>query len=100
MTRVSTTQGMSTALTWAASPNDFIFIDSNLDSHAPGSTPPGRITIQAAPPINISGTISYCSNPTVPPVPGATLTLSGDASGSTSTDVSGNYTLSSIPSGG
>jgi hypothetical protein len=29
-----------------------------------------------------------------------TLTLSGDASGSTSSDGSGNYTLSSIPSGG
>src|SRR5205807_6658968 len=56
-------------------------------------------TIQAAP-INISGTITYCSNPTVPPVPGVTVTLSGDASGSTSTDGSGNYTLSSIPSGG
>src|SRR5204863_9243518 len=38
--------------------------------------------------------------PTVPPVPGVTVTLSGDASGSTSSNGSGNYTLSSIPSGG
>src|SRR5216110_601640 len=91
--------GANTALTWVASPNNFIFIDSNLDPHTPCSTPPGSITIQVAP-INISGTISYCSNPSVPTVPGVTVTLSGDASGSTSTDGSGNYTLSSIPSGG
>jgi hypothetical protein len=98
MTRVSSTGGASTALTWAAPPNNFFFIDANLDPHSPGSTPPGSITIQAT--INISGTVSYCSNPSVPPVPGVTLTLSGDASGSTSSDGSGNYTLSSIPSGG
>jgi hypothetical protein len=99
LTRVSSTPGANTALTWAAPPNDFIFIDTNLDPHAPCNTPPGSITIQAAT-INISGTISYCSNPSLPPVPGVTLTLSGDASGSTSSDGSGNYTLSSIPSGG
>jgi hypothetical protein len=99
MTRVSSTPGASTALTWVAPPNNFIFIDADLNPHTPCNTPPGSITIQAAP-INISGTISYCSNPSVPPVPGVTLTLSGDASGSTSSDGSGNYTLSSIPSGG
>src|SRR5204863_4515230 len=99
MTRVSSTPGASTALTWAAPPNNFIFIDTNLDNQAPGSTPPGSTTIQAGT-FNISGTISYCSNPSVPPVPGVTVTLSGDASGSTSSDGSGNYTLSSIPSGG
>src|SRR5436190_433991 len=99
MTRVSSTPGASTALTWAAPPNDFIFIDSNLEPHAPGSTPPGSITIQAAT-YNISGTISYCSNPSVPAVPGVTVTLSGDAGGSTSSNGSGNYALSSVPSGG
>jgi hypothetical protein len=52
------------------------------------------------PPINISGTISYCANPSLPPVPGVILTLTGDASGSTSSDGSGSYTLSSVPSGG
>src|SRR5204862_6094580 len=46
MTRVSSTGGASTALTWAADPNNFFFIDSNLDPHSPGSTPPGSITIQ------------------------------------------------------
>jgi hypothetical protein len=33
-------------------------------------------------------------------VPGVTLTLTGDAGGSTLSDGSGNYTLSSLPSGG
>src|SRR5439155_6479234 len=99
MTRVTGTPGATTALPWAAPPNDFIFIDSNLEPHAPGSTPPGSITIQAAT-YNISGTISYCSNPSVPAVPGVTVTLSGDASGATSTDGSGNYTLLSVPAGG
>jgi len=99
MVRVSSTPGASTALTWAAPPDNLIFIDSNLDSQAPGSTPPGSITIQAAP-ISISGTISYCSNPSLNPVPGVTLTLSGSGSGSTLTDVSGNYTFSSLASGG
>jgi hypothetical protein len=50
--------------------------------------------------INISGTISYCSNPSLNPVPGVTLTLTGSGSGSTLTDGSGNYTLSSLAPGG
>jgi hypothetical protein len=99
MTRVSSTPGANTALTWAASPNDFIFIDADLNSHSPCSIPPGSITIQATT-FNVSGTITYCSNPSVPPVPGVTLTLTGDASGSTSSDGSGNYTFSAVPSGG
>jgi uncharacterized delta-60 repeat protein len=50
--------------------------------------------------LSISGTISYCSNPSLNPVPSVTLTLSGDRSGSTLSNGSGNYTLSSVPSGG
>jgi hypothetical protein len=99
MTRVSSTPGASTALTWLPPPNDFYFIDADLNIQTPGSTPPGSITIQAAT-INISGTISYCSNPSLNPVPGVTLTLTGDGSGSTLSDGSGNYTLSSIVAGG
>jgi hypothetical protein len=99
MTRVSSTPGASTALTWAAPPNNFIFIDTDLNIYAPGSTPPGSITIQAAT-INISGTVTYCSNPSLPPVPNVTLTLTGSASGSTLSDGSGNYTFSSLASGG
>src|SRR5207249_1214867 len=49
---------------------------------------------------NISGTISYCSNPVPGPVPNVTLNLTGTLSGSTLSDGSGNYTFSSLPSGG
>jgi hypothetical protein len=100
MTRVSNTSGASTALTWQTPPNDFYFIDVDLNSQTPGSTPPGSITIQAATTLSISGTISYCSNPVPGPVPGVTLTLTGSGSGSTLSDGSGNYTLSSLVSGG
>ena len=48
----------------------------------------------------MSGTITYCSNPAVPPIAGVTLTLTGTGSGSTTTDGSGNYQFSSLPSGG
>src|SRR5437879_12809973 len=99
MTRVSNTVGASTAMSWGAPPNDFIFIDGNLDSHGPSSTPPGSITIQATT-LGISGTISYCSNPSLPPVAGVTLTLSGSGSGSTLSDGSGNYQFSSLTPGG
>ena len=50
--------------------------------------------------INISGTTSYCSNPGLTPVSNVTLTLTGTMSGSTLSDGSGNYTFSSLPSGG
>ena len=51
-------------------------------------------------PINISGTISYCSNPSLNPVPNVTLTLTGTSGGSTLSDGSGNYTFSSLPLAG
>ena len=51
-------------------------------------------------PLTISGTVSYCSNPVPGPVPNVTMTLTGTSSGSTLTDGSGNYTFSSLPSGG
>jgi hypothetical protein len=51
-------------------------------------------------PVNISGTIDYCSNPSLPAVPGVTLALTGTASGSTTSDGSGNYSFSSLPGGG
>ena len=92
--------GTSTALTWVPDPRNFVFIDANLDKHAPGSTPPGNITIQTGVTVNVSGAISYCSNPVPGPVPGVTLTLTGNAASSTLSDGSGNYTLSSLPSGG
>ena len=51
-------------------------------------------------PLTISGTVSYCPNPVPGPVPNVTMTLTGTSSGSTLTDGSGNYTFSSLPSGG
>jgi N-acetylneuraminic acid mutarotase len=58
---------------------------------APSATPPL---------VFISGTISYCSNPVPGPVPNVTLTLTGDATTSTTTDGSGNYMFSSVAAGG
>ena len=52
------------------------------------------------PTVNISGTVSYCSNPNADPVPNVTLTLTGSASGSMLSDNSGNYQLSLLPAGG
>ena len=50
-------------------------------------------------PINISGTVSYCSNPVPGPVPNVTLTLTGTMSGSTLSAGDGTYTFS-VSSGG
>lgn len=52
------------------------------------------------PPISISGNISYCSSPVVDPVPGVTLTLTGDIGASMQSDGTGNYQFSSLPTGG
>ena len=100
MIRVSSTSGANTALTWKPDPDNFFFIAIDLTTNAPGSTPPGTITIQAGATSNLSGTISYCSNPSLNPVPGVTLTLTGNVSGSTLSDGSGNYSFSALPSGG
>src|SRR5439155_14046340 len=55
---------------------------------------------ECPPPTAISGTISYCSNPVPGPVPNVMLTLTGTTSGSTLTDVSGNYSFTGLASGG
>jgi hypothetical protein len=50
----------------------------------------------------ISGTISYCSNPALLPVPGVTMSLTGPSPApiSTLTNGSGNYTLADLTPGG
>ena len=68
-------------------------------------TPTATATIAPTPTptpaaITISGTITYCSNPVLPPVPGVTMTLTGSASGLALSDVSGNYQLLSLAPGG
>lgn len=95
--RVSSTPGESTQLVWAVTPNNFLFIDDNLEDHTPTQMN-GLVTIKAT--VNISGNISYCSNPVPGPVPNVTLTLSGSGSASTFSDSSGSYQLSFLSSGG
>ena len=63
-----------------------------LGAQTPTPTPP--------PTVSISGTVTYCSNPTLPPLPGVTMTLSGNLSGSTTTNGAGFYTFTGLPSGG
>ena len=64
------------------------------------ATPIPSPTPTAPPLVSISGTLLYCSNPSPGPVPNVTLTLTGTMSGSTLSDGFGNYTFSSLPSGG
>src|SRR5205823_3446841 len=54
------------------------------------------------PPVGISGTVLYCSNPSLNPVPNVMLTLTGDPPAPTSTlsNGSGIYMFTSLPSGG
>lgn len=42
---------------------------------------------------NISGTITDCANPSLPPVPNVTMSLTGSSGTSSLTDGSGNYSL-------
>jgi hypothetical protein len=51
--------------------------------------------------VSVSGTVTYCSNPANPSVPGVTVNLTGPtpAPTSTLTDSSGNYTLSGLFTG-
>lgn len=59
----------------------------------PTPTPtPGSVTI--------SGTIYYCSNPVLGPVPNATLDLTGDTTTATVSDAAGTYQFSSLAVGG
>ena len=87
-----------------------------IDMGDPNFTPPpftdqrgyvrvynGRIDVGSfevqPPPITISGTISYCSNPSLGPVPNVTLGLTGSASLTTLSDSSGNYSFLVPPNG-
>src|SRR5437868_13001222 len=61
-------------------------------AQTPTPTPP--------PTVSISGTVTYCSNPTLPPIPDVTMTLTGTSGGSTTTDAAGNYSFTGLPFGG
>jgi hypothetical protein len=99
--RVSATPGQNTALTWApqASGNDFVFCDTDLNFWSASPQNNGMIIITAPGAVSISGNVNYCSNPTLPAVPGVTMTLTGNPSGSTSSDTSGNYAFGSLVPG-
>ncbi len=99
MVRVSSSQGTNSPLIWQSDPNAFQFITADLATVSPTNTPSGSITVQAAT-ISISGSVVYCTNPSMNPVPGVTMTLTGTSGGSTTTNASGNYSFISLTSGG
>lgn len=98
----------STALTWgsAATGYDFEFIDTDLNLTSASPQNNGLITIVAPTPcscvqIDISGTITYCSNPINPPIPNVTVFLSGQfGASSTQTNATGFYHLQYSTAGG
>ncbi|HMG74860.1 MAG TPA: LamG-like jellyroll fold domain-containing protein [Pyrinomonadaceae bacterium] len=98
-TRVSNTVGASTPLTWASSPNNFVFIDTNLVKQAPGSTPPGSITIvgPTATNGNVSGQIVDSNGN---PVEGAAVRMSGTQNRLTVTDANGRYNFDEVETNG
>ena len=69
----------------------YVGVPTPTPTATPTATPPG---------LSISGTVSYCSNPVPGPVSNATLTLTGNASGSQVTGASGSYLFSGLPTGG
>lgn len=78
--------------------SDYIGIDSveyACATPTPTPTPSPAVTPTPTPTptptFNISGAISYCSNPVPGPVQDVTLILTGSASGSTLTSAAGNY---------
>ena len=52
------------------------------------------------PNLSITGTVVYCTNPALPPIPGVTMTLTGTSGGTTTTDGSGNYSFTGLTPGG
>jgi hypothetical protein len=85
-----------------------VCVGSN-DALSPLVAVPVTLTVGASPTpsatptpatISISGSIAYCSNPSLNPVPNVVMTLTGSASSSTLTDGSGNYSFTSLPAGG
>jgi CSLREA domain-containing protein len=98
-TRVSNSAGANTPLTWAAAPNNFVFIDTSLAKQAPGSTPAGSITIvgPTAANGNISGQVVDSNNE---PVEGAAVRMSGTQNRLTVTDAAGNYRFDNVETNG
>ncbi len=98
--RVSGTEGASTPLTWRALPNDFRFFDITFTRRAPTNTPPGSITIGAAPSAANGVVRGRITSPDGMPVSGAVVRLSGTQNRKTITDVNGNYHFDSVETNG
>jgi len=98
-TRVSNVQGASTALTWANPPNNFVFINTSLAQQAPGSTPPGSITIVAPTATHgeVSGRVVDANGN---PIEGAGMRLSGAQNRLTVTDAQGDYHFDEVDTNG
>ena len=87
MLRVSGTPGNTCPLVWKAPPNDFFFVDDNLDPHTPiqgdglititgteTPTPTPTSTPTPTPTVTPSPTLTPSPTPTVTPTPTATVT--------------------------
>jgi hypothetical protein len=78
-------------------------VESMFSNEVAYTTPSQTPTPSPSPtstPVDISGAISYCSDPVAAPVPNVTLTLAGSGSGSTLSDGLGSYQFSSLVAGG
>ena len=84
------------------SDTNFAITTSSTPTPAPTATPtPTPIPTSTPPPtVSISGTVTYCSNPSLNPVPGVIMTMTGSGSGTTSSDASGNYSFTGVVLGG
>jgi len=98
-TRVSNSVGANTTLSWAQSPNNFVFIDTQLVKQSPASTPDGKITVvgPTAANGNISGQILDSAGA---PVEGAAVQMSGTQNRLTITDAQGNYHFDDVETNG
>ncbi|HEY6121346.1 MAG TPA: DUF4214 domain-containing protein [Pyrinomonadaceae bacterium] len=99
--RVSTTVGATTPLTWSASPNEFRFVEgTNFTRVHPISTPPGSITIGAAPSASNGIVAGRITNAQGLGVSGAVVRLSGTQTRKTITDADGNYEFANVETSG
>src|SRR5436190_11549044 len=80
---------------------DNVSILDCLPAATPSPTATATATATATPStVSVSGTVTYCTNPAIPPIANVTMGYTGTTSGSTTTNASGSYTLSGLTAGG
>jgi len=81
--------------------NAGFWLGAPCTSPTPAATPTATATATVPPTFSISGTVGQCNTagPSGILLPGVTMTLTGAASGSTTTDASGNYTFTGLLGG-